>query len=393
MYKLIIVLMVLLGVVLARPTSTQNILLGALPYGNCTTPSALTDGDKGTISRVWGKVTVGLPYPLYIGSIQLTFNSAITSTNSVIVERFIDDKSLEQVFQRKELSADKKVLTVYGDNLAAKVLRFSFVSPSVLAEIEVFPSMDVWPEAWPVTPAIITDTEILLSFDTNVELKGTLLVKDEASQLRALPTLFYTKQHRYFVHELRPASTYVAGFSFMDLHANINNSSLLTLKTQPSNLAQKALVSGTFIVQPTQDAYVVQVAEPLQRLTDGSDSYFDSLVTSGDPDKAEQYVIVDLGEPQPVQYLVIYWRALAYSKDYNVSISEDGNTWQDVAVKNSAANGFAVYSRTGDPLLLMKHELDNVRARYLKITIPQGSEYFVADKTWNWVQMMEIKAF
>ena len=122
------------------------------------------------------------------------------------------------------------------------------------------------------------------------------------------------------------------------------------------------------------------------------------MATSGDIESNDQYVSIDLGETFAVDKVIAYWRALAYSKDYNVEGSLDGKTWfiieknvnPDVKFKEGLAR--PEKSDRGDPMAVVETLAGGEKMRYVRLYAVKGSDFFVT-YDWNYLQLMEVKVY
>ncbi len=397
----------------ARPTSNDNIVKGLSVGGSFEDMGRVTDGDLHTYAVVRNAlqsdnfIEIELKARLYIRQIKVYFEDGAYPTSFSIdgkVDAFSGSVLKAGVLPATyPADAGNKVVTVKLDNAPARSLRFNFTRGMSrgetirIAEIEVYANMDVWPQALAEQPPIITDTEALLRLKSNLDFTGTITLEDMTdggNVVQKLPTGVYTRDHAVFAHALLPGHEYRFRMDYTDFHGDMSSSDALIFRTRGGNLLRGCPVDGTFTAfQPDDPNYVKAEGNPLVRVNDGDDNYFTSMVTSREPDTEDQYIVFDLKRKTPVGVLFIFWRALAYSKAYQVDISDDAENWKTVLSGLDAASGTPCFSSRGDPMLVMQYDLKNVRTQYLRIFMKKGSPYMVRDPKWKFVQIMEVKAF
>jgi len=388
----------------ARPASDTNIMIGAKLKSSAAMISNINDQNKQSVV-VFAKeldkvIEVEFKPTYYLKKMRLFFKPGRVPYK-LNIEKKIDRTGQyqlqRQINVRGKLQDKVFVVDVDLNKIAANFLRISFPESNereiVISEIEIFPEMNSWPEGIVTSPEIVTDREVYLEFSGNQEMKGVFEVKGHNKTVK-VPSIHSGKQHQLWLHGLEPQTTYTVKVKMLGYHGNINSSKEITFRTRKENIALNKLVKGSFNQFQPDDKFVLKKSKrPIQQINDGDDSYFTSMATSGDPEKQEQFFIIDLEKRVKLTDLVIIWRSLAYSKEYIVELSLDSKRWERVAVHQDASQGVFGYSRTGDPVRIMSHSLENRSGRYLKITVPKGSPYYVADPTWKFVQIMDVKIF
>jgi hypothetical protein len=407
--KRILFAVLLISVLLARPTSTTNVVAGTIPAGTFQKPVLLTDGDNTTFTEtksIQGDnyIEFSLPYRLYLKQLKLIIDAKAYPT-FFSIERSIEPGSYVAVNQKITPAMyprvdDTFLVTVTLNNEPAQRIRISFPAGMVngtairIAEVEIYPNMDEWPEARMITASVLADSMAEVLVSSNLDFNGELLLCNRDGQLiRKIPTVFFTRHHSVLIHDLQPQTEYKVAMGFTDLHANISETEYVSLITKPKSLAAEAMVTGTFVAEQPDDVHVVPTANPLARANDDNDSYFTSMVTSGDLTKQNQFLTFDFQKLTSVRQVLVFWRALAYSKDYSIEGSPDGVHWQTLKKKIDAGFGEKLYSGKGDPVLVQAINLNAVKIRYARISVAKGSKYFVADERWRFVQIMEVKFF
>lgn len=398
----------------ARPTSQTNIAKNLVVGGSFQNAMNITDGSVHTYAVVNNAlesdnyIEIDLQSRLYLRQVKIYFEDGAFPTSFAIdakVDAFsgttLKDKILTATYPRE---GGNRVVVINVDNVAAKSLRFNFTKGMArdktirIGEVEVYANMDEWPEAKADIPSIITDTEAFLTLRSNVEFTGSIVVEeltgDTAQVVQKVPTGVYTREHAIFVHGLLPGRRYRYRMDFTDFHGNMSYSVPVAFSTRSSNLLLRRSVEGTFTAfQPDDPNYVKPEGNPLSRVNDGDDNYFSSMVTSREPDAEDQYLVFDLGKVTPLNTLFIYWRALAYSRAYEIDISNDAEQWTTVVRGADADQGVRSYSSRGDPMLVARHDLKGVKAQYVRILHKKNAPYIVRDPSWKFIQIMEVKLF
>ncbi|MEW6103193.1 MAG: discoidin domain-containing protein [bacterium] len=196
------------------------------------------------------------------------------------------------------------------------------------------------------------------------------------------------------LYNLLPDSEYLVTLS---IEQGKEKASLSTLfKTAENNLALNGKVSGTFDQLPA-DKYVSKEKGPLQRITDGDLSYFNGMAQSQDITQEDQWLLIDLGRITNISTITVFWRALAYSQDYAISLSRDGKDWVVLASSLNADNGVYLRSESGDLMKVLTtnchEETTNGQGfRYVKL-LAKKSKFFHKHINWNFIQIMEVKVF
>ncbi|HPP88053.1 MAG TPA: discoidin domain-containing protein, partial [bacterium] len=162
------------------------------------------------------------------------------------------------------------------------------------------------------------------------------------------------------------------------------------IKTLDNNIALNKKVEGTFDINPEPNV-IANSPSIISRITDGKIHYFTGMATSGNVKEAQQNVIIDLEEEQFIEKIKVYWRAIAYSKNYYVMISSDKKKWNYIGKNIDASKGITMRSESGDPLFVNEIAANN-KARYIRIWLAKNSEFYCKFDNWNFVQIFEIEA-
>lgn len=166
--------------------------------------------------------------------------------------------------------------------------------------------------------------------------------------------------------------------------------------TGVDNIALGKKAFGSFYYFPDTDGATSDF-RLFGRITDG---YYelDGHCSSGDANQADQVAIVDLGEKFKINSVKVIWRAIAYSRNFEVFLSSDMKNWDPVKNKIDAKeNGIRIASAGNQGLMLRSVSVSagGKQARYVKINIPKGSKVgsdlpFIPSP---YLQLTEIEVF
>jgi len=262
-----------------------------------------------------------------------------------------------------------------------------------LAEIEVFPNVDRFIQITKSEIKLVGDTEAFFQFTTNLETIGNLMYRKKGDAGWARVPMVHTKtDHHLALYHLEPGTAYETQFIVTDRIANETESPILSFTTKRGNAAFQKKVTGTFTGYPPDDNYVLQKGDPQIRINDNSTDYFVSMVSSGEVPLADQYITIDLGDPQKFSKILLYWRALAYSEEYDLEISVNGKTWQKIAKAINAKDGFETWSVRGDPMIVQEVPVTAV-GQYIRMFVKKNSKIFSYYPDHKIIQLMELKVF
>jgi hypothetical protein len=116
-------------------------------------------------------------------------------------------------------------------------------------------------------------------------------------------------------------------------------------------------------------------------VVDGNLNYFGGMAISYNADNADQYVVIDLEKLEPVKRIDIYWWALAYSRDYQIDLSDNGMDWVTVKDHIDAEKAPDMRSPAGDYLVMQSVEIKKT-ARLVRLFIKAGSPRGTKIKKW-----------
>lgn len=164
-------------------------------------------------------------------------------------------------------------------------------------------------------------------------------------------------------------------------------------KTSEWNIAFNKPVKGTFTNYLRFDTLFDSNTDMLKRVTDNKLNYFTGMAVSGNVNQEEQYVVIELQQEYEIDKVIVYWRALSFSKDYSILISLDNKNWTVLADKIDAYQGLGMRGEKGDPIKYNVLDAQNQVARYVKILVKKDSAFYNKHRDWNFVQLMEVKVY
>lgn len=201
------------------------------------------------------------------------------------------------------------------------------------------------------------------------------------------------RDHRRTLTGLRPETKYYFIIESSDSGGYVINTGERSFITPENNVARGRPVRGTFTAR-LEDAAVQRDTDPLGNVTDGDESYFSGMAVSGDPADTDQWVSVDLGRTRPLERAVAVWRQLAYPRAFAAYGSADGRRWERVAAGLNPETGASGYSVPGGtPWYALTVPLGGKTFRWLKLVVPQGSDYYAKHEQWHFVQLLELKVY
>jgi hypothetical protein len=186
---------------------------------------------------------------------------------------------------------------------------------------------------------------------------------------------------------LIPDTSYSGLVSFSD-GSDKTVSQKIGFTTKENNIAYGKKVKGTFNSRFIADVFELE-GDVLSRVTDGNFDYRTGMsVSEKDPLEEEQWVIVDLEQNYPIKDVQTYWRALAYPLTYEVSLSQDGRTWEaNTKVKNDGSSTVVGVI----PMKISQANFNGRKARFVKVSMPKGTQSFQRFNNYKFVQLVELK--
>ncbi|GEM_PF-2361460 len=224
----------------------------------------------------------------------------------------------------------------------------------------------------------VEKTAVTIGWDSNVKTKSIVKYGLTADLTEEFIIDTYKTSHAVRIENITPNTTLYYTVIGIDENSNPTDNAIpiKQVRTLENNVALNATVAdGTFLYDAEQ--YSEDRSEKyLKRLVDGDLTFFTGTARSEIIAQRTQYLLLDLGKQYPLETVRIYWRALAYSRNYTIEISPDKKQWITVQSDIDAANGKLMYSQGaqgGDPLQVMETAFSPIEARWVKIAIPQNS--------------------
>jgi hypothetical protein len=405
----------------AKVDSNANIADGKNAYGTFANAKLVTDGKtKGVVYATSGDITdtpqyltIDLGTAMYLDRVKIFWDKNALS-NSFSIKTSADAKYwqeeasnvdastgvLDNVSGTIVMSVSLKGKTQYSKYLQIMIPAGTSTSNTRgnnvrIAEIEVYPAAQQNFVMGTVDMYALTNDACYMKYGTSIGAAGGSAVYglDPAKMNKVAVNANSGLENSIALTGLSPKTIYFCQVKATDFYGQITGSKVISFTTPGENVALKKTVTGTFTNLPPRDALVVQGNgdQVLSRATDGKTGYFASMATSGSIPTADQYVIVDLGKTYALKNIVSFWRKLAYPESLTVQVSDNNTTWTTVAENVNCGNG--VYARTdqGDPMVAVNSPASS--ARYIKLLVKKGSQYFHKHSDWDFVQLMEVKAF
>lgn len=405
----------------AKPiNANEDLALGQFVYGTFTNGQAATDGKAGGVGATSGDLTespqyltINLGKSLYLGRIRIVWDKNAMS-NDFVVRTSSDSKYW--VEEARNLDAATGVVdnatgtVALSISLARAVISSQFVQIMIPAgtkitnpqgntvrikEVEVFPSVNQKFTIDQISDYSVMDTSSIIMYKTSIgAASGTLRYGTNPNKLdKQAANSSSGVQNSVIVSGLKPRTAYFYQVTAVDFYGNTASSKVLNFTTVGENVALNKKVTGTFVNLPRDEKYAKPGTEPeiLGRVTDGGTSYFTAMATSGSVPNADQYVVIDLGRSYNLKNIVSYWRNLAYPESLSVQISGNGSDWQTLESGLNVGSTAFGRSDAGDPMSIAS--VKGGSGRYIKLLIAKGSPIYTKHSQWDFVQLMEVRAF
>ena len=162
--------------------------------------------------------------------------------------------------------------------------------------------------------------------------------------------------------------------------------------SEEKNIALNKKVTGTFNGKYIADKFKLE-GDVISRMTDGVLSYRTGMSVSGDPSKNNQYFIINLGELEFIDKILIYFRALCYPQNFSVSISKNKKDWKKIVKNANAEYGGTGLSGTGDPMKIVSIDANGEQIQYIKFFMKKGSKFYKKYDLYNFIQIFEVKVY
>ncbi|MBP7652333.1 discoidin domain-containing protein [Candidatus Dependentiae bacterium] len=198
----------------------------------------------------------------------------------------------------------------------------------------------------------------------------------------------YKTEIDFDIDNLKPGTEYLYSLRIYN-EKNVEHTETGKVRTRDNNMALYKKTEGTFNINP-EEKFIKNEPPIIDRITDGKLNYFTGLATSGNIKTDNQSIIIDLEQDTEIEKIKVYWRGLAYSKNYLIMLSKDKKKWE-LAEKNiDALKGIQMLSESGDPVFMNEISI-NKSGRYVRLWIPQNSDFYCKHNHWNYVQIFEIE--
>ena len=403
MKKYIILFSMVLGLACAVdstiPKNDSNIVgrfseVASVNYSTITDPLPLFDTKEDTsvlVTPTKNAVVLQLAHTFYIREIKI-----ITDTN---VTRCIvkHSKTAEDWFTLTDSTFsdqdNKRTFTIRGEYALAQYLAFTFISSAsaTVYEVSVFPETEMRLKSYYIKDHWnITDTEAFNAIDTRLETQQTLAYSEvgvpSANQFKATPAPKLDGE-LISLGGLKAGSAYEYKMTVVDYNGNMLALETRQLNTRPQSYAANKKYEGTFTTHYS-GATVTATENPL---TDGSTDINTGLAISGAVSRADQFVIVDLGQARTISKIVLLWRALGYSLDYSLAVSTDKQSWTTVG-EHLTAQVTTARTVEGHPIKAVFTEFKPITARYVRMLAAKGSAVYSKHGTGE-MELFEFKVF
>ncbi len=237
-----------------------------------------------------------------------------------------------------------------------------------------------YPEFVLVKSPSITPHSADIKADTNVPTKANLTLRFPSGEVKKFSSDTFKTNHTFKVSGLKQETVYSFMVSAVDRFGNEVSTSWLSFTTPANNIALGKRVFGTFN-NTSKDITSHGGYNSITNVVDGDLNYFTGMAVSFKVANADQYVVVDLGKVEPVKRIDVYWWGLAYSRDYQIDVSDDGKNWRVIERGIDAEDGSEVRSPRGD-LLVKQSIVSKFRARFVRLLARAGSSVGTRIKKW-----------
>lgn len=405
----------------AKPIDANVDLAAGMPvYGTFTNGQAATDGKTGGLSAVSGDttespqyLTINLGKSLYLDRVKVFWDKNALS-NDFVVRTSSDARYW--VEEARNLDAATGVLddatgkVAISVSLSRAVISSKYVQIMVpagtkitnpqgktvkIAEVEVYPSVNQKFTLDQVSEYAAMDTSFIIMYKTSIgAASGTITYGTNPNNMdKSAGNSSSGVVNSVVILGLKPRTTYFYQVSATDYYGNTVSSKVLSFTTVSENVALHKMVTGTFTELPKGERFAKPgtADQILSRVTDGGTSYFTAMATSGSVPGADQYVVIDLGKSYNLKSISSYWRNLSYPESLTVQVSGNGIDWKTLESGLNAGAGAFARSDAGDPMNIVNVKGDS--GRYIKLLVPKGSPIYCKHSDWDFVQLMEVKAF
>ncbi|MFC1559720.1 discoidin domain-containing protein [Candidatus Margulisiibacteriota bacterium] len=264
-----------------------------------------------------------------------------------------------------------------------------------IAEIEIFPAVGQSFSLGDINAYVRTDSSCMIKYKTSIgAASGRVQYGENRENLDKIASNSESGvDNSVAITKLEPQKVYYYQVRTTDYYGRTITSDIKNFSTRGENIALKKKVSGTFVNYPASDKYVKpgNNNEILARVTDGGTNYFTATATSGRVPESDQYVAIDLGKRYDLKSIVSYWRRLAYPESLIVQVSDNNRDWKTLESNVNVTKG--VFGRADDGTPMKVVNTKGGSGRYLKILVKKGSPTYHKHSDWDFVQLMEVKAY
>jgi hypothetical protein len=232
---------------------------------------------------------------------------------------------------------------------------------------------------------------------TNLETKSVLEAGHDTPLKFTTEHDSFSKFHQVNLTRFYPNQPLYYRITITDSRGETTATNVRSFRTLEANFALNKPVEGNF------DTAVFGVSEEhygktpfLERVNDGNYSYSKGTANSRDPADTAQYFIINLQQLIKPGRAEVYWRDLAYPKEYEIWGSKFKRNWVKLADDINAADGEHELTPIGN----MKAYINTVHfpdtapeIQFVKLRIPKGASYYGHFPSYNFVQLFEFKIF
>lgn len=349
---------------------------------------------SGDLYNIYQQIFVELPKPFYVRQIKIYWDKASYYPNYNILISADGVSLFELDAARKEETEGDSLIHTYdlpgalvaSMRLAIKGEKRDKVKkgPVIIQEIEIFPQMDDRVEIG-VVEETITDTEAFIYPELNIQARPIFMYKEAGSDEAYKQGGYGNLGEAASAVSLNPGTRYDYFVKVVDFNANYTDGPNSTFTTKQPSLAKDAKITGTFqqnVDNAGQNA-----------LTDSS---LKDPIDSGSIYDKDQEIVLDLGGSKQVSSVFVFWRRLAYSKNYSILGSQDGKEWITLGEKIDASKvvtSRSFGSKGGSPMKVVETNFDQRPLRYIKVLVPKDSDFYHKHSNWDYVQVYEVKVF
>jgi hypothetical protein len=240
-----------------------------------------------------------------------------------------------------------------------------------------------FPDIWELKAVSITPFAAKMAYRSNIPTKYQVLLGQNKKKMdKIIDEKQMAEEKTFDVLGLQPETVYFYQLILTDQFGNVAMTPPLEFKTPPNNIALGKKVVGTFNFVDEDIKRRGFGESTIEKVVDGNLNYFGGMALSYNADNADQYIIIDLEKPEPIQRIELYWWGLSYSRDYKIDLSDNGMDWFTVKDHIDAEQGFDIGSPGGD--YLVEHSVQIKKtARLVRVFIKAGNTRGSKVKKWN----------